>query len=359
MSSFDGGATGGHYNPFNNPHALPPTSMRHMGDIGNVIRTDLMGNALVDIEVDLLNLTSTTGNIIGRGVVVHADMDDGVTQPTGAAGAKLLVGVIGVSGRVQPPPMQSSSTGMAPVPAGDAIKVTVFFTSGIEYFTTQVLTELRAAIAASMGLSVDRVEITLVAAAPTTAAIRALQAMLHQRKVGGTQLSFLVLPGAAGDVITPTVAVASFTAAFNNATSPLRTAPTFSTVNAAIAPSTTPVSPCADGTFTTPCPVAPGTPDSEGTDDKKTGVIIGVIVGVSLALVIILLIAKRTCLAPQRFKEFSGVELQYDESVRAGQPAGLTPNPASGGRVQGQPLTFEAVSEEPLPDRFPHRASIV
>ena len=422
VSGPDGGAAGGHYNPGNVSHALYPAVARHMGDIGNVIMTDLSGNAWVDIERDLLSLNATTGNIIGRSVVVHSGMDKGAAfQPAGASGTKLLVGVIGISARVQPPPtpmqqsstgesavsssaepapapsssaapavalsstastpevmsstadaapnVTASSTGVAPVPVADAIKVTVFFTAPIDYFTPAVLTDLRASIAASMGITdLNRIEITLVAAAPTSS-VHALQTMLlamRQRKLAGTQLSFLVKPGASGDVVTPVAAVASFTAAFNNATSPLRTAAVFSTVDASIAPSTAPVSPCADGSFTTPCPSGGGgTPSSSTDEGKKTGVIIGVIVGVSLALVIILLLSKRYCCAPQRFKEFSGVELQYDESVRAGvPPAGLTPNPAGawtsagrGGR-QGQELTFETVSDEPLPERFPHRASV-
>src|SRR5690606_10098323 len=102
-SSADGASAGGHFNPHNVSHALPPAAPRHMGDLGNVIVTDANGAAQVEALLDLLSLSAASGNIIGRAVVVHQRHDDGTTQPTGDAGGRLMVGVVGVSAQAMPP----------------------------------------------------------------------------------------------------------------------------------------------------------------------------------------------------------------------------------------------------------------
>jgi Cu-Zn family superoxide dismutase len=111
VSSASGSAAGAHFNPAGAPHALYPTTPRHMGDIGNVIFADASGNAQVDIVRDLISFTADTqGNIIGRAVVVHkAPADDG-TGATGNAGARSFVGVIGISAQAEPASSSSSSS---------------------------------------------------------------------------------------------------------------------------------------------------------------------------------------------------------------------------------------------------------
>jgi Cu-Zn family superoxide dismutase len=44
--------------------------------------------------VDVITVGSGPGNIVGRGLIVHADPDDFKTQPTGNAGARIACGVI-------------------------------------------------------------------------------------------------------------------------------------------------------------------------------------------------------------------------------------------------------------------------
>ena len=98
--SDDGMSTGGHFNPTGMMHAGPGTPKRHVGDLGN-IEADSTGHAkldLVDPELRFMGPTS----IIGRGLVVHAKADDLKTQPTGAAGDRVAVGVIGVAKAAAP-----------------------------------------------------------------------------------------------------------------------------------------------------------------------------------------------------------------------------------------------------------------
>lgn len=94
VSSPDGTSAGGHFNPEKHDHALPTTETRHAGDFGN-LKADADGNAVLNITVDNITLIDDDTAIIGRGVIVHADPDDG-SQPTGNAGPRVAMGVIGV-----------------------------------------------------------------------------------------------------------------------------------------------------------------------------------------------------------------------------------------------------------------------
>ncbi len=93
--SEDGMASGGHYNPTDEPHAGHDAEKRHVGDFGN-ITADEKGHAVLELEDARLKFHGPT-SIIGRGVVVHAKADDLKTQPSGDAGGRLAVGVIGVA----------------------------------------------------------------------------------------------------------------------------------------------------------------------------------------------------------------------------------------------------------------------
>src|SRR5262245_33442386 len=92
-SSGDGMSAKGNFNPFGKPHGNPGGPERHAGDLPS-LRADKDGRAKIAVEVDLITLTDGPGNIIGRGLIVHADPDDYRTQPTGNAGARLACGVI-------------------------------------------------------------------------------------------------------------------------------------------------------------------------------------------------------------------------------------------------------------------------
>lgn len=94
-SSSDGSSAGGHYNPEGHDHGLMEKDMRHAGDLGN-LKADGDGNANKTFTVNNLTLAGMKNPIVGRAVVIHAMKDDG-GQPTGNAGDRIGVGVIGIA----------------------------------------------------------------------------------------------------------------------------------------------------------------------------------------------------------------------------------------------------------------------
>jgi superoxide dismutase, Cu-Zn family len=93
-SSGDGMSAKGHFNPQGKPHGHPLSEARHAGDLPALF-ADKRGRAKLDVMVDAITLNpGQPGNIIGRGMIIHADPDDFRTQPTGNAGARLACGVI-------------------------------------------------------------------------------------------------------------------------------------------------------------------------------------------------------------------------------------------------------------------------
>lgn len=94
-SAPDATSAGDHFNPEDHPHDLPPQSRRHAGDLGN-LEADDSGRADCEMVVENLTLTGGAGAILGRAVIVHAEPDDG-GQPTGNAGDRIGIGVIGIA----------------------------------------------------------------------------------------------------------------------------------------------------------------------------------------------------------------------------------------------------------------------
>jgi len=93
-SAPDAMSEGGHYNPENHQHGLPETEQRHAGDLGN-LTADNDGKAHYEITVKNISVAGAKNPILGRGVIVHAKIDDG-GQPVGNAGGRIACGVIGV-----------------------------------------------------------------------------------------------------------------------------------------------------------------------------------------------------------------------------------------------------------------------
>ena len=93
--SEDGMSSGGHFNPTMAQHAGIDSKKRHVGDLGN-ITANSNGHATLDVDDAHLSFHGAS-SILGRGVVVHEKADDLKSQPAGAAGARLAVGVVGVA----------------------------------------------------------------------------------------------------------------------------------------------------------------------------------------------------------------------------------------------------------------------
>lgn len=93
--SENGMSAGGHFNPTKAQHAGVASKKRHVGDLGNIM-ANANGNAKLDIDDSHLSLHGAH-SILGRGVVVHEKADDLKSQPSGNAGGRLAVGVVGVA----------------------------------------------------------------------------------------------------------------------------------------------------------------------------------------------------------------------------------------------------------------------
>ena len=89
-----------HFNPYGKQHGGPDDKERHVGDLGNLdVGTD--GSVKFKFKDSLIKLRGTKANIIGRGLIIHADEDDlgkgGQTDSltTGHAGKRIACAVIG------------------------------------------------------------------------------------------------------------------------------------------------------------------------------------------------------------------------------------------------------------------------
>jgi Cu-Zn family superoxide dismutase len=82
-------SAGGHFNPNNGMHGDVNKMESHMGDMGN-IKADKNGHAVIDETTEYMSLNQ----ILGRGVIVHANEDDLKSQPSGNSGPRIACGKI-------------------------------------------------------------------------------------------------------------------------------------------------------------------------------------------------------------------------------------------------------------------------
>lgn len=93
-SAPDATSAGGHFNPDDSEHGRAGENEHHVGDSDNLMAND---EGVAEVDRWLHGATIGDGaatDIVGKGVIVHADADDYVTQPTGGAGDRLACGVI-------------------------------------------------------------------------------------------------------------------------------------------------------------------------------------------------------------------------------------------------------------------------
>ncbi len=91
-SSGDGMSTGGHFNPTGKPHG-PQHADHHAGDMPG-LKADANGYAEATFKLTGVTIGSGATDLVGKGLIVHANPDDYKTQPTGNAGARIACGVI-------------------------------------------------------------------------------------------------------------------------------------------------------------------------------------------------------------------------------------------------------------------------
>ena len=87
-----GQSAGDHFNPTGHKHGGPTDAEHHAGDLGN-IEADQNGEATVNVEAPWLKLHY----VVGRSLVVHEGQDDLKSQPSGDAGGRAALGVIGIA----------------------------------------------------------------------------------------------------------------------------------------------------------------------------------------------------------------------------------------------------------------------
>ena len=95
-SSIDGSSAGGHWNPtFKNHGKWGDKTGYHKGDIGN-FEVDENGDGKIVLETNewCIGCEDETKNIIGKAIIVHQGTDDFTSQPSGAAGARIICGGI-------------------------------------------------------------------------------------------------------------------------------------------------------------------------------------------------------------------------------------------------------------------------
>jgi Cu-Zn family superoxide dismutase len=91
-SSPDGNSAGGHFNPDGKPHG-PQNAPHHAGDMP-ALKADGSGVAEARFMLSGVSVGSGATEVVGKGLIVHAQPDDYKTQPTGNAGARLACGVV-------------------------------------------------------------------------------------------------------------------------------------------------------------------------------------------------------------------------------------------------------------------------
>jgi len=89
-----------HFNPYDVDHGGQDSKVRHVGDLGNLI-TNARGCAKYRFSDSMIKLRGTKSNIIGRGLIIHADEDDcgeggdAASLANGNAGKRIACAVIG------------------------------------------------------------------------------------------------------------------------------------------------------------------------------------------------------------------------------------------------------------------------
>jgi Cu-Zn family superoxide dismutase len=101
VAKCEGGATafstaGAHFNPLGKEHGLNNPAGPHAGDAPNIV---VPASGIAKVSFTTNRVTLTPGNISlfdadGSSIVVHANADDQISQPSGNSGGRIACGVI-------------------------------------------------------------------------------------------------------------------------------------------------------------------------------------------------------------------------------------------------------------------------
>lgn len=94
----NGMAAGGHFNPTGMTHGAPDAATHHSGDFGNV-NADSKGEVHQQFVTRSVTVKPGPMAVAGHAVILHANPDDLVTQPTGNAGGRIACGVVEAVGK--------------------------------------------------------------------------------------------------------------------------------------------------------------------------------------------------------------------------------------------------------------------
>lgn len=89
-----------HFNPYNKTHGDRTDKERHIGDLGNIY-ADSNGVVQMEFTDSIIKLRGDVANIIGRGLIIHADPDDcgkgnhPTSKTTGNSGKRIGCAIIG------------------------------------------------------------------------------------------------------------------------------------------------------------------------------------------------------------------------------------------------------------------------
>lgn len=89
-------SAGGHYNPLGKEHGLDNLKGPHAGDLPNLV-VGQDGTGYMDVTTTLVTLSSGNTTLFpanGTSLVIHADPDDQLTNPSGNSGARIACGAI-------------------------------------------------------------------------------------------------------------------------------------------------------------------------------------------------------------------------------------------------------------------------
>ncbi len=94
----NGMAAGGHFNPMNTDHGTPNVTPHHAGDFSNLLAPS-NGEIHQQFVTRSISVSPGTMSVVGHALILHANPDDLLTQPTGNAGGRIACGVVEAAGK--------------------------------------------------------------------------------------------------------------------------------------------------------------------------------------------------------------------------------------------------------------------